>query len=147
MIVWAHTGRKHAYDALLCMQLEPLGQGAVSSISTMSHPTVNHENSRSVTTAQKLKDIFKKLQDINLEGQIVNQETEQLGLGSSCDVFRARSSKHNKTVAVKRIRFFLLDDISFASVCLIVYFFVYLMTRVLCRISEEKCVYGRNSAT
>ena len=64
----------------------------------------------------KLKDIFEALQDINLEDDIVDQETKPHGLGSSSDIFRARSIKHGKIVAVKRIRVFLLDNISFARV-------------------------------
>ncbi len=76
----------------------------------MSHFNDN-DDSRSLSPARKLKDIFEELQDINLEDQIVDQEREQLGLGFSCDVFRAWSTAHNKIVAVKRIRFFLLEDI------------------------------------
>ncbi len=97
----------------------------------MARP-VENTDSRSGTRAstRELKDIFKTLQDINLDGQIVDQETEQVGLGFSCDVFRARSTTHNKIVAVKRIRLFLLDDISFASVRRL-HYLQYYLTRTL----------------
>ncbi len=126
--------------------------------SRSSHPRIrltpmsylnDHDDSRSLTPARKLKDIFEELQDINLEDQIVDQEREQLGLGFSCDVFRAWSTAHNKIVAVKRIRFFLLEDISFASVRLVRHFPLCCCLRYRlvfhCRILEGKCVYGPNS--
>ncbi|KLO07075.1 kinase-like protein [Schizopora paradoxa] len=63
-----------------------------------------------------LKDIFSSLEDLNLAGLIEDREREQLALGSSCDIFRARSIKHNKRVAIKRIRCFLMDDVCFENI-------------------------------
>lgn len=40
-------------------------------------------------------------------------------LGGSCDVFRAWSTKHLKKVAVKQIREFMGENVSFAKVCLV----------------------------
>ncbi|KLO16655.1 kinase-like protein [Schizopora paradoxa] len=53
--------------------------------------------------------------DINLAGQIFDIEPTPIGMGSTSDVFRAKSSKHNELVAVKRIRLFLLDNVEFAK--------------------------------
>ncbi len=89
-----------------------------STLNEMSQPTSETE-SRPSTSAWKLNDIFEALQDINLEGKIEDQETEQLGLGSSSDIFRARYTAHNKIVAVKRVRLLLLDNIADARVSLI----------------------------
>ncbi len=64
---------------------------------------------------EQLDAIFQPLQEINLEGQITLEEGQR-GFGESCDIFRGWSTKHNKKVAVKRIRFFMLKDSSFTKV-------------------------------
>lgn len=56
------------------------------------------------------------LKEINLAGSIHDIEDIPFALGSTCDVLRARSAKHNKSVVVKRIRGFLVQDASYAKV-------------------------------
>lgn len=68
-------------------------------------------------TRKRLDDLFQSLHEMNLAEDIYDQErANKIGLGVSSDVFRARSRRHNKLVAVKCIRVFLLDDESFAKV-------------------------------
>jgi len=58
----------------------------------------------------RLKKILSNLSHLNLAGQIVNKQAHASGFGGSCDVFTARSIKHNTKVAVKQIRVFLTND-------------------------------------
>ncbi len=51
-----------------------------------------------------LAKILSGLSNLNLEGKIVRKQPHASGLGGSCDVFSAWSTKHNKKVAVKQIR-------------------------------------------
>ncbi|KLO05367.1 kinase-like protein [Schizopora paradoxa] len=83
----------------------------------MSSHGENDSGSGSISKSSELKDIFKTIRDLNLEGQMVGEDTEQVSWGASCGVFRDKqvtSQGQTVQVAVKRIRFFLLDDISFA---------------------------------
>lgn len=61
---------------------------------------------------------FRTLEEINLAGLIHDIEDIPFALGSTCDILRANSSKHKKTVVVKRIRGFLVQDTSYAKVSL-----------------------------
>ncbi|KLO08209.1 kinase-like protein [Schizopora paradoxa] len=71
--------------------------------------------SKSISKGQKeLIGIFSTLRDLNLDGKIVDRGSDQLGKGSSSDVFQAKLRQSGELVAVKRIRHFLLEDISFA---------------------------------
>ncbi|KLO09382.1 kinase-like protein [Schizopora paradoxa] len=66
---------------------------------------------------RELKEIFAPLKDLDLEGKISIRTNDQVGFGASCDVFKselASSNGQTVLVAVKRFRFFLLQDISFA---------------------------------
>lgn len=63
-----------------------------------------------------LDEVIASLSRLNLEGDIVDREQHPVGFGSTCDVFPARSIKHNTKVAVKRIRFFLAKSEAFAKV-------------------------------
>lgn len=64
---------------------------------------------------EKLEKILSEVAHLNLDGQIVNQ-TNITKLGSSCDVYRAWSIKHWRSVAVKQIREFINEDASYAKV-------------------------------
>ncbi len=79
-------------------------------------------SNHSFTAAQKLAEAqknlathFEELQDINLKGQISGMRDAAAGMGSYSDVFQAWSDTHQKSVAVKRIRLFLVDETSNAS--------------------------------
>ncbi|KLO13881.1 kinase-like protein [Schizopora paradoxa] len=63
----------------------------------------------------KLLNILASLSHLSLEGQIVEKQSFVSGLGGSCDVYKAWSTKHNKRVAVKQIRAFLTKEPSFAK--------------------------------
>ncbi len=65
---------------------------------------------------EKLEQVLSELSHLNLEGWIIDKQTHASGLGGSCDVYSAWSQKHNKKVAVKQIRAFLVKDLSFAKV-------------------------------
>ncbi len=80
-------------------------------------PDDSSSGSKTLGKARKQLDgIFESLVEINLEKHICDKEETPLSRGGSCDVFLAWSTKHNKKVVVKRFRYFLLDDISFAKV-------------------------------
>ena len=68
------------------------------------------------TKMEYLKDILSGLSHLDLEGQIVNKHMYASRFGSSCDVYTAWSNKHNKKVAVKQIRVFMIGDQAFAKV-------------------------------
>ncbi len=63
-----------------------------------------------------LEKILSGLSNLNLEGKIVQKQPHASGLGGSCDVYSAWSTKHNKKVAVKQIRAYLRKDKSPAKV-------------------------------
>ncbi len=69
-----------------------------------------------IFTRKRLDELFKSLHELDLEKDICDRELTRFGFGASSDVFRARSKRHNKRVAVKCIRIFLLEDESFAKV-------------------------------
>lgn len=77
-----------------------------------------HDDTHSnfMATKEQLNAIFLSLEEFNLKGQ-KDLEDGQRGFGGSCDVFRGWSTRHEKRVAVKRIRFFMLENSSFAKVC------------------------------
>ena len=64
----------------------------------------------------RLARILTSLTHLSLEGKIVQKQPYASGLGGSCDVYTAWSTKHNKKVAVKQIRAFLKKDPSLAKV-------------------------------
>jgi len=75
-----------------------------------------HEDNKAlVQLRERLDDVFGSLSELNLEDCICDKSVNQLAVGSSSDVFQAWSTKHNKRVVVKRIRLFLLDELSFAK--------------------------------
>jgi len=63
----------------------------------------------------RLQRTISKLSHLSLEGQIGDKQAHASGLGGSCDVFYAWSQKHNKAVAIKRIRAFLTEEPSLAK--------------------------------
>ncbi len=67
-------------------------------------------------TKDDLQWILSEKSYLNIGEFITNRQEHASGLGASCDVFSAWSDKHNKKVAVKRIRAFLLKDKKFAKV-------------------------------
>ncbi|KLO13879.1 kinase-like protein [Schizopora paradoxa] len=64
---------------------------------------------------EKLSGILASLSHLNLERTITGKQPHASGLGGSCDVYAAWSTKHNKKVAVKQIRAFLKKDPSLAK--------------------------------
>ncbi|KLO10195.1 kinase-like protein [Schizopora paradoxa] len=64
---------------------------------------------------EQLKDILAGLSHLDLGDQIVNKQVHASRYGSSCDVYSAWSNKHNKKVAVKQIRVFMIKDQVFAK--------------------------------
>jgi len=58
----------------------------------------------------RLATILSTLNHLDLGDQIVQRESIQAGIGGTCDVFTAWSTKQNSKVAVKRIRVFLRKD-------------------------------------
>ncbi|KLO07459.1 kinase-like protein [Schizopora paradoxa] len=62
----------------------------------------------------KVDEILSSLVHLDLEGAIVDKEETPVRFGGQCDVFRAKSIKHNKAVAVKRIRAHLDGNEAFA---------------------------------
>ncbi len=58
----------------------------------------------------RLANTLSSLKHLNLDGHIVRKHPLQAGLGGTCDVFTAYSTKHSRKVAVKRIRVFLRKD-------------------------------------
>ncbi len=64
----------------------------------------------------KLEDILASLSHLNLEGCIVRKQQVASRFGGSCDLYIAWSERHNFKVAVKRMRFFMRKDDSFAKV-------------------------------
>jgi len=66
-------------------------------------------------TKDDLQWILSEKSYLNIGEFITNRQEHASGLGASCDVFSAWSDKHNKKVAVKRIRAFLLKDKKFAK--------------------------------
>ncbi len=69
-----------------------------------------------ISQKMKLDDIFSSLQSLNLAGYIQDKEREPLLGAGLPTVYRARSTKHNKTVVLKRTRANFLGGISFAEV-------------------------------
>ncbi|KLO18203.1 kinase-like protein [Schizopora paradoxa] len=67
------------------------------------------------TTPYIMGDVFSALKGFDLNGLIQDIEDIPFALGSTCDIFRARSSRHKKSVAVKRIRGFLVKNASYAK--------------------------------
>lgn len=58
-------------------------------------PARNLEKKDSKSSADRrvtLQETFETLEDLNLAGQIYDQEHELRGMGSSCDVYLARSA-------------------------------------------------------
>lgn len=78
-------------------------------------------SSHADSARKELDDIFGSLGEMNLEGQLELMESYETAYGASSDVFRGKWPAMNKTVAVKRIRSFLLDDLSFARVGVVSY--------------------------
>ena len=70
------------------------------------------------TTPNITSDVFGGLEGFNLNGFIQDIDDVPFALDSTCDILRAKSSRHDKTVAVKRIRGFLVKDVSYAKVCI-----------------------------
>jgi len=68
-----------------------------------------------ISQKMKLDDIFSSLQSLNLAGYIQDKEREPFTRSGSSDVYRARSTKHNKTVVLKRTRANFLGGNSFAE--------------------------------
>lgn len=77
----------------------------------------------SLNSRERLDRLFESLREINLENDLCDFERKKFGLGMSSDVYRARSTRHNRKVAVKCIRVFLLEDESFAKVVVPVLFY------------------------
>lgn len=75
-----------------------------------------HEDDQRLCPMDKLTKILARLSHLNLEGDIVQKQPYASGLGFSCDVYSAWSTKLNKKVAVKQIRVFLKKDLTFAKV-------------------------------
>ena len=69
-----------------------------------------------------LEKILAKLSHLNLRGDIVDKQAHASGLGGSCDVYSAWSTRYRRKVAVKQIRAFLKKDISLAKVTFFVLF-------------------------
>lgn len=59
-----------------------------------------------LTYEEQLKELLNALHNIDLSGDIFDQTVYFDSHGGSCDVFRAKSRRHeNMSVAVKRLRF------------------------------------------
>ncbi len=64
----------------------------------------------------QLEKILSSLAHLNLEDDIIHQREKPERFGGMCDVFVAKSIKHDKKVAVKRIRAYLEGNEKFAKV-------------------------------
>lgn len=66
---------------------------------------------------ERLKEILEKLAHLDLSDDVLDIQPFANVLGGSCEVFVARSKRHEgKKVAVKRIRVFLTTDEALAKV-------------------------------
>lgn len=63
-----------------------------------------------------LSKILKQLSHLDLSGKIIQNDVRVKAGGGSCDIFQGRSSVDGKTVAIRRIRVHLYDDLEFAKV-------------------------------
>lgn len=63
----------------------------------------------------KLDEILRELSHLNLKGYIEQKQQFASGFGGSCDVYTAWSTKHEKKVAIKQIRAFLVAELPFAK--------------------------------
>ena len=77
-----------------------------------------HERGDIDPRMEQLKDILSGLSHLDLGDQIVDKQIHASRYGASCDVYSAWSNRHNKKVAVKQIRVFMVKDQVFAKVCL-----------------------------
>ncbi len=68
----------------------------------------------------RLEGILSTLSHLNLQDQVVDKQEHVEGYGGSCDVFSAWSRKHNKGVAIKRIRSHLRNDPLLAKVIVLI---------------------------
>lgn len=64
----------------------------------------------------ELKRKLAKLSHLDLAGYIIHKQPYASNLGGHSDVFSAWSTTHGKRVAVKQIRIFMKNDMSFAKV-------------------------------
>jgi len=67
------------------------------------------------TGQNALKSILAELSFLDLAGCIIEKKPNASNFGGYADVYTARSTKHNRTVAVKQVRIHLQKDVSFAK--------------------------------
>lgn len=63
-----------------------------------------------------LKRILERLSPFNLTGKVVEDDKGIRAGGGYCEVYSGKLLPHQKSVAIRRIRVYLQDDLQFATV-------------------------------
>lgn len=75
------------------------------------------DNSNSETHAPNaLREILSDLGHLDLTGKIIPDDRGQRAVGGYCDIFSGTLTANGTKIAIRRIRVFLEDDLSFARV-------------------------------
>ena len=65
---------------------------------------------KSSSARERLDGVFQSLQELDISADITDREDTPFAFGGFADVYRARSLRHKKRVAVKRIRMHLVEE-------------------------------------